>query len=351
MEINKDFLASHIYFSDPFSDDPIKDQQQKKIFKEIISDLIANSLFCFADDYYEASPLAVEDDLLEIKYCIDMFPAVNASVDIYHNWIILNLYTLFAANNMTLITDVLDLLNSSEMKVTEIIRKASEWIQSDTNANLISRYIKNFGAKKKIIPVNIDNRIYATWGQDLFINSKYAGYSFAVLWLIILHELGHWQYARFKTEWKIAYQKQALDVLTKQYSKDFIESNVCRLDVWLEEIIADYIAILYFTKFNRQNSDIKQCTKECYIAIGLFYGLLLMEELGQDLYNKISNTHPPVSIRQNVVQSLYANFFSEILKIPFAHFNEYEINEWRIIQTYFSELIDKYWRNNNGKDF
>jgi len=35
--------------------------------------------------------------MMNIEYCIDLFPVVNASVDIYHNWIILYLFSIITA--------------------------------------------------------------------------------------------------------------------------------------------------------------------------------------------------------------------------------------------------------------
>lgn len=45
---------------------------------------------------------------------------------------------------------------------------------------------------------------------------------------------------------------------------------------------------------------------------------------------------------------LYANFFSDILEIPYDVFIENEIQEWHVIQLYFSIIIDEYWRKTNG---
>ena len=114
------------------------------------------------------------------------------------------------------------------------------------------------------------------------------------------------------------------------------------------EIIADYIAVLVYTKTSRQYDDSKQCTKHCYIAIGLFYGLIAMEELAHEQYKKGTEKHPPVYIRQNTVRELYAGFFSDILKIPYDIFMENEIQEWYVIESYFSQIIEEYWRKHYG---
>lgn len=58
----------------------------------------------------------------------------------------------------------------------------------------------------------------------------------------------------------------------------------------MQEIIADYIAVLVYTKTSRQYDDSKQCTKHCYIAIGLFYGLIAMEELAYERYKRNRET-------------------------------------------------------------
>jgi len=62
--------------------------------------------------------------MMNIEYCIDLFPTVNTSVDIYHNWIILHLFSMVAANSMTVITGLLDLLSLSEKITKDEIR---EW--------------------------------------------------------------------------------------------------------------------------------------------------------------------------------------------------------------------------------
>ncbi len=349
--MNEDFLKRHIHFSDTFSDDLSQDKNHKKIISEMIAQIISESLFLFDDDYYVASIDAVQYDLINIEYCIDLFPSVNASVEIYHNWIILQLFTMIAANNMTIITGLLDLLSQSTNNTsTEIIPKALKWANSNNNMRMIDEYIRDFSAKKEIIYEKNGKKLYAKWNVNIFRAQKYSGYTFDILKLVFLHELGHWQYARFTKWMKQAYDKQAYDILQKYYTKDYIADNQKIFDAWVEEIIADYIALLVFTKNSRHQSDSgnKQCTKDCYIAIGLFYGLIAMEELGAGLYKKISYTHPPVKIRQKVAQNLYANFFSDFLGIPYEIFIENEIQEWHVIQLYFSMIIDEYWRKKNG---
>ena len=57
----------------------------------------------------------------------NLFPTVNASVSIYHNWIILHLFTMVAANNMTIISGLLDLLSlSGDEAGTQVVSKALE---------------------------------------------------------------------------------------------------------------------------------------------------------------------------------------------------------------------------------
>ena len=212
---------------------------------------------------------------------------------------------------------------------------------------MVERYIKDISSRKETSFVVENNKLYATWNADVLQTKKYSGYTYDILKLIFLHEFGHWQYARFTDDWKNAYHKQVFDILQKQYTKEYIVANQQIFAAWTDEIIADYIAILVFTKNSRQDCANKQCTKQCYIAIGLYYGLTAMEELGSGLYKKISSTHPPVKLRQNTVQQLFAKFFSDILGIPHDVFMENEIQEWYVIQTFFSKIIEEYWRKNN----
>lgn len=319
------------------------------MYSDLIGQIISESLFLFNDDYYQAKIELVQYDMMNIEYCIDLFPTVNASVDIYHNWIILHLFSMIAANSMTIITGLLDLLSLPE-KITnaEIIRKALEWADSHDNMSMIERYIRECSAEKEMSFVSEGQKLYAVWNTDIFQKQKYSDYTYDILKLIFLHELGHWQYARFAEGMKKAYCKQAYDVLCQYYSKEYFCNNQKVLNAWIEEIIADYIALLVYTKNSRQHNASKQCTKQCYIAIGLYYGLIAMEELGSGLYKKMSYTHPAVKIRQETVQKLYANFFSDILGIPYDVFSEDEIQEWHVIQLYFSMIIDEYWRKTNG---
>lgn len=319
------------------------------MYSDLIGQIISESLFLFNDDYYQAKIEFVQYDMMNIEYCIDLFPTVNASVDIYHNWIILHLFSMIAANSMTIITGLLDLLSLPEkISNSEISRKALEWANSRDNMSMIERYIRECSAEKEMSIVSEGKKLYAVWNTDIFQKQKYSGYTYDILKLIFLHELGHWQYARFAEGMKKAYYKQAYDVLCQNYSKEYICNNQKVFNAWIEEIIADYIALLVYTKNSRQHNASKQCTKQCYIAIGLYYGLIAMEELGSGLYKKMSYTHPAVKIRQEAVQKLYANFFSDILGIPFDVFNEDEIQEWHVIQLYFSMIIDEYWRKLNG---
>lgn len=249
---------------------------------------------------------------------------------------------------MTMLTELLDLLSQPEIITTsEVMQKASKWINTRDNAHMVDRYIKDISSQKETSFVAENNKLYATWNIGALQSQKYSGYTYDILKLIFLHEFGHWQYARFTDDWKYAYSKQVYNILKEQYSEAYIAANQQMFTAWTEEIIADYIAILVFTKNSRQDSHNKQCTKQCYIAIGLYYGLIAMEELGSGLYKKTSNTHPPVSLRQNTAQKLFAGFFSDILNIPYHVFMENEIQEWYVIQAYFSKIIEEYWNKNN----
>lgn len=342
-------LRAHIHFSDVFSSNPYQDKKIKDLYTDMIRQIISESLFMFNDDYYWTDIEAIEYDMKNIEYCIDLFPVVNAKVDIYHNRIILNLFTIVAANNMTIMTGLLDLLNQPDkITNTEISKKAFEWANSYDNMGMIDRYIRAYSAKKDVPIIQEKNKIYATWGKDPFPGHKYSVYTYDILKLIFLHELGHWQYARFGNGMKQAYNKQVYNVLLQHYSPKYMQSHQQIFGSWMEEIIADYIALLVYTKNSRIQDTNKQCTKQCYIVIGLYYGLLAMEELGSGLYKKTSCTHPPVKIRQEAAQKLYANFFSDILGISYDMFLENEIQEWYIIQLYFSIIIQEYWRKNNG---
>lgn len=342
-------LLSHIHFSDAFSGDPVENERIQKAYYDMIGNIITESLFLFNDDYYYADIELVQYDMRNIEYCIDLFPTVNASVDIYHNWIILHLFSMVAANSMTIITGLLDLLSLPEKASNaEIIEKALKWSDSHDNISMIDKYIRECSAKKDMSSVREGEKLYATWNTDIFQNQKHSGYTYEILKLIFLHELGHWQYARFAEGMKSAYYKQAYNVLSQHYSKEYIGNNQKVFNAWIEEVIADYIALLVFTKNSRQEDNTKQCTKECYIAIGLYYGLIAMEELGSGLYKKMSYTHPPVKVRQEAAQKLYANFFSDILGIPYHTFIEDEIQEWHVIQLYFTMIIEEYWRKTNG---
>lgn len=345
--MNKD-LRAHIFFSDTFSSDPSQDAQRKELYTQMIGQIINESLFLFNDDYYRANIEAVQFDMLNLDYCIDLYPAVKAVVDIYNNRIILNLYTLIAANSMTILTGLLNLLSLPQKATNEeFTKKALEWANSYDNMGMIDQYIRDFSIQKDVLFVQENDKIYAKWNVDVFQKNKYSVYSYDILKLIFLHELGHWQYARFGDSMRQAYDRQAYDVLLQYYTPEYIQGNQKMFGSWIKEIIADYIALLVYTKNSRMQDGSKQCTKQCYIAIGLFYGLIAMEELGSGLYKKICHTHPPVKIRQEAAQKLYANFFSDILGIPYDMFLENEIQEWYVIQLYFSMIIDEYWRRHN----
>ena len=153
----------------------------------MIAQIISESLFFFQDDYYNADISTIEREMTHISYCIETFPVVNAMVDNQKNYIILNLFTMVAANNMTMITELLD----------------------HENENMISTYTREY-----YIPIVENGKMYAVWnGYNLFPPQKYSEYMYDVFKLIFLHELGHWQYARFKESWKMAYKKQAYNAL------------------------------------------------------------------------------------------------------------------------------------------
>ena len=136
--------------------------------------------------------------------------------------------------------------------------------------NMIDRYIKDCSAEKDIPVVQEGEKLYAAWKADIFQKQKYSDYTYDILKLIFLHEPGHWQYARFGDEMKRAYYRQAYNVLGQYYGEAYINSSRQVFDAWIEEVTADYIALLVYTKNSRQQGGGKQCTKRCYIAIGLY---------------------------------------------------------------------------------
>lgn len=176
----------------------------------MIAQIISESLFFFQDDYYNADISTIEREMTHISYCIETFPVVNAMVDNQKNYIILNLFTMVAANNMTVITELLDLLSRPEKATTsQIMQLAVKWLNFHENENMISTYTREY-----YIPIVENGKMYAVWnGYNLFPPQKYSEYMYDVFKLIFLHELGHWQYARFKESWKMAYKKQAYNAL------------------------------------------------------------------------------------------------------------------------------------------
>lgn len=96
--------------------------------------------------------------MTHISYCIETFPVVNAMVDNQNNYIILNLFTMVAANNMTVITELLDLLSRPEKATTsQIMLFALKWLNFYENEYMISTYIREYGAK---------NRFYLLWKME-----------------------------------------------------------------------------------------------------------------------------------------------------------------------------------------
>ncbi len=345
----EEFIQQYIHFSDPLSNDPVTDSKRRKLYSDIVAQIIGESLFLFEDFYYTADIKMVEEDMRSIHYCIDLMPTVNAYVDVYHNRIILYLFTMVATNNMTIMTELLDLLTHEEHATNEeILQKALEWADSDDNISRMERYIADYSQKKPLLIEGENGKTYARWKDNIFQQHKYSFYTYDILKLIFLHELGHWQYARFTEHMRYEYRKPVNAFFQKHFTEEYLLSNQQILEAWSEEIIADYIALLVFTKNHRGNDNDKQCTKACYIAIGLYYGLMAMEELGSGLYQKMTRTHPPVKIRQEAAQELYANFFSGILGIPYDIFIGKEIQEWYVIQLYFSKIIKEYWEKKHG---
>lgn len=114
--MSMDSLKSHIHFSDTLSVDSNRDKMRKNFYSDTLAHIISESLFLFNDDYYTADIEAVQCDMTNIEYCIDLYPTVNASVDIYHNWIILYLFMIVAANNMTILTESLSIKRFSGSK-------------------------------------------------------------------------------------------------------------------------------------------------------------------------------------------------------------------------------------------
>lgn len=139
----KDFIKKHIFFSNDLSDDPVKAQKRKDLYTDMIAQIISESLFFFQDDYYNADISTIEREMTHISYCIETFPVVNAMVDNQKNYIILNLFTMVAANNMTMITELLDLLSRPEKATTsQIMQLAVKWLNFHENENMISTYTK-----------------------------------------------------------------------------------------------------------------------------------------------------------------------------------------------------------------
>lgn len=348
MKIDNDKLKRHIFFSDPFSKDRKIHQKRKEHYLNMIMAIIRESRFLYTPDYYKVSIDVIEADMANLDYCIDLYPTVGASTYEKDNRIIVNLFSLFAANHtIMVIEELIKLLTlNSNTPYEEISSKALNLVKSNKikNMNMISDYIDYFASNRDFLVESEHDKTYAVWPEKKLQKHKYSGYAYDVFKLIFLHEFGHWQYARFNKDKIDEFFSYFHFAITKNFSETFFTNE--NISFWIEEIIADYIALMVFTKQYHSRSKNKQCIKECYIAIGLYYGLLAMEELPKEENSDIF--HPPIKIRQNTVKDMYALFLNSNLGISYTKFIKEEIIEWHIIQEYFFSIIEKYRRWKNG---
>lgn len=181
------------------------------------------------------------------------------------------------------------------------------------------------------------------WNSVIFGSNESINYSYILLNLVYQHKMTHWHLGKFNDETRMQYIGRACQELM-----GYLESFKDNADVydslhsflngevqlrWGEEIAAAIMSYINVMSLCSSPAEIKNTC----VSIALYYALLRLQEFHQTGSSSVilSDTHPPVYIREKVVERLAAKEYGNDL----TTFEATNGGVWFIVQTYFNIVL------------
>lgn len=298
----------------------------------------------YSEERYEAKYLPISDQLDKLHFVISAYPAVRANVSLSDNTVRISLYILALFNSLGTFRELIDIFKSNyRMNFDEISGYFSDTQKSAEAVREMDQLVRRWNSYSFFME---DGAVKSKWNfkEAIDIDSDYI-YSLNGIKLILHHELAHWHLFRFNEKSKNLFIGSAatemLDYVKTKYPNDIGLANHLTEHMvleWAEEIAADTMSI---------SSVLNYCTtqvemRDVFIAIGLFYSLLDVQEYLTD-GNKLGS-HPPVTLRESVVVQLLA----KARDMSAAEFIAYMAGTWYVYRTVFGIVIENYDKYREG---
>lgn len=149
--------------------------------------------------------------------------------------------------------------------------------------------------------------------------------------LIFQHEMAHWHMQKFCDETKKALEEEVrscmMSCISSDYRQDdiveYLDQNPWVIERWTSEISADYLSCIVNLERAKKNG----LLKNMFIAIGMYFAVLKMEEVKQYRFLHLRESHPPAVFRELVVMHLLAHNYG----MSFDDFIEKMAMSWMLI--------------------
>lgn len=313
--------------------------------KEVFYNIIDNRTY--KDSKYKPEFLPISDEMDKIKYVIGAKPQLQAWSDASANVIGINLFTLAVFSNLSLFKEVFQVLDASNS--IEIDRLKAFLDTAGSKSEETMNELRNlYGLFDKYSIKKTGNGYQMLWNIGLFGSGENMEYVDTLLQLVYQHEMAHWHLGKFNDETRMQYIGRALKELM-----DYLEAYKDNPDVydslhtfldgevpyrWAEEIAADIMS--YINVMSLCTSPAER--KNTCVSIAIYYAIMRLQEFHNHGSASIvlSDTHPPVYIRERVVECLAAKEYHNDL-ISFEATNG---GAWFIVQSFFNGVLEN-WSN------
>lgn len=310
-------------------------------FKEVLYNIIDNRTY--KDSKYKPEFLPISDEMDKIKYVIGTEPQLQAWSDASANVIGINLFTLAVFSNLSLFREVFKVLDASNSIEIDRLKAFFDTVGSKSEETM-NELLNLYGLFEKFSIQKSGNGYQMIWNLGLFGSGENIEYAYTLLQLVYQHEMAHWHLGKFNDETRMQYIGRALKELmdyleTYKDNPDVYDSLHAFLDGevqyrWAEEIAADIMS--YINVMSKCTSPADR--KNTCVSIAIYYALMRLQEFHYNGSASIvlSDTHPPVYIRERVVERLAAKEYNNDI----TSFEATNGGAWFIVQSFFNRVLE-----------
>ncbi|MCL2703339.1 MAG: hypothetical protein FWE91_07025 [Defluviitaleaceae bacterium] len=265
----------------------------------------------YKPEKYDPRYLPIENHLDKIMFMIGFEPKVEAQFDFSSKTVKISLFILSIFTSLSVFEGLIDILvNNNSMQLDAVLDLFTQKHVTEQSAAEIDKMFEKW--KQYSIQLKEENKLTMTWDLSIVNDTEHSSIVFTAIRLIFHHEMAHWHLSRFNEKTRMFYFRLAKNALLNYIQseempirndmKGFLTEEV--IACWVEEIAADTMSLASLTNRHKHSAAWR---RDVYIAIGLYYALLRTQEAyvgkGGIL---LSKTHPPVSIREEIVLRLLA---------------------------------------------